>query len=112
MRSLHTHLKDGDPVAHEIPPSSEEMQRVRRAVLAAAGAPRPRLTLGRRRAWAVAGALAVVAGAAGVGRWSNPLSESQPIPSGASVDSPSRQLQFATPGGTRVIWVFNSDFQP
>jgi hypothetical protein len=23
-----------------------------------------------------------------------------------------RQLQFATPGGTRVIWVFNPDFQP
>jgi hypothetical protein len=23
-----------------------------------------------------------------------------------------RQLQFATPGGTRVIWVFDSKFQP
>jgi hypothetical protein len=23
-----------------------------------------------------------------------------------------RQLQFAMPGGTRVIWVFNSGFQP
>jgi hypothetical protein len=23
-----------------------------------------------------------------------------------------RQLQFATPGGTRVIWVFNPDFEP
>ena len=23
-----------------------------------------------------------------------------------------RQLQFAMPGGTRVIWVFNSEFQP
>jgi hypothetical protein len=23
-----------------------------------------------------------------------------------------RQLQFATPGGTRVIWVFNPEFEP
>jgi hypothetical protein len=22
-----------------------------------------------------------------------------------------RQLQFATPGGTRIIWVFNSEFE-
>ena len=24
---------------------------------------------------------------------------------------PPRQLQFATPGGTRIIWVFNSDLE-
>jgi hypothetical protein len=23
-----------------------------------------------------------------------------------------RQLQFASPGGTRIIWVFDSDFNP
>jgi hypothetical protein len=33
----------------------------------------------------------------------------------AAVDTPSspaeqRQLQFATPGGTRIIWVFNPEF--
>lgn len=27
----------------------------------------------------------------------------------ASVDTPSRQLQFMTAGGTRIIWVFNQD---
>jgi hypothetical protein len=26
-----------------------------------------------------------------------------------AVDAPNRQLQFLTPGGTRIIWVFNSD---
>lgn len=37
--------------------------------------------------------------------------ESAPIDSTntASVTTPSRQLQFVTAGGTRVIWVFNSD---
>jgi len=27
----------------------------------------------------------------------------------ASAGEPNRQLQFLTPGGTRIIWVFNSD---
>jgi hypothetical protein len=27
------------------------------------------------------------------------------------VDEPNRQLQFLTPGGTRVIWVFNQQLQ-
>jgi anti-sigma-K factor RskA len=27
----------------------------------------------------------------------------------ANVNMPDRQLQFVTPGGTRIIWVFNSD---
>ena len=31
---------------------------------------------------------------------------------GAALDGGLRQLQFATPGGTRVIWVFNPDFRP
>jgi hypothetical protein len=26
-----------------------------------------------------------------------------------SAEAPNRQLQFLTPGGTRIIWVFNSD---
>lgn len=34
------------------------------------------------------------------------------VPDGAAIEQPaqpSRQLQFSTPGGTRIIWVFNSD---
>jgi hypothetical protein len=34
------------------------------------------------------------------------------VTDGAAVEhpaQPSRQLQFSTPGGTRIIWVFNSD---
>lgn len=27
----------------------------------------------------------------------------------STIDAPNRQLQFSTPGGTRIIWVFNSD---
>jgi hypothetical protein len=28
----------------------------------------------------------------------------------AEIPTPNRQLQFLTPGGTRIIWVFNSEF--
>jgi hypothetical protein len=30
----------------------------------------------------------------------------------AAAPAARRQLQFATPGGTRVIWVFNPEFEP
>lgn len=36
--------------------------------------------------------------------------ESNPEPLTADSPAPNRQLQFLTPGGTRIIWVFNSEF--
>jgi hypothetical protein len=36
-------------------------------------------------------------------------SESNPTAQATIADAPNRQLQFLTPGGTRIIWVFNSD---
>lgn len=40
-----------------------------------------------------------------------PVVTGQPgsVSDGASAGEPNRQLQFLTPGGTRIIWVFNSD---
>jgi hypothetical protein len=84
---------------------------MRRAVLSTAASSTHRFA-GRRRAWAVAGALAVTAAAAGVSRWLPAHPNEAPPPSGVLVESATRQLQFATPSGTRVIWVFNPDFQP
>jgi hypothetical protein len=51
------------------------------------------------------------------GRSSSPLTDTTAATSTSArnssaestVDAPSRQLQFSTPGGTRIIWVFNSD---
>jgi hypothetical protein len=51
------------------------------------------------------------------GRSSSPLTDTtaatSPSARNSSAEStfvaPSRQLQFSTPGGTRIIWVFNSD---
>jgi hypothetical protein len=36
--------------------------------------------------------------------------QSNPEARAAETDVPNRQLQFLTPGGTRIIWVFNSEF--
>ena len=34
-----------------------------------------------------------------------------PVVAPVAAPAPPRQLQFATPGGTRIIWVFNSDLE-
>ena len=108
MKSLRDHLREGDPVALETPLSTSDSQRLRRAVLAAV-ASRPSPASFRRRAWALAGVLAIAAAVAGANRWAHSSHVSQAPSSEARVESPARQLQFSTPGGTRVIWVFNPD---
>ena len=117
MSELRDRLKRADPVAHESPPSPSDLQRMRVTVLSAVEqtqSPQPRW---HRTAWAL-GAVAAVAVIVGIDRWSEPT----PFPSDerrttrATVDmaqtSPPRQVQFQTPGGTRVIWIFNPEFQP
>ena len=100
--------------------SPDETQRLRRTIVAAAAT-----TAGSRR-WSLpfaltAGSLAtasialvlatVIASPAPAGSSDNDL-----VTSGeAALEPPSpegerRQLQFATPGGTRIIWVFDSEF--
>jgi hypothetical protein len=111
MKSLRTRLQEGDPVAHEPPLSRADADRLRRAVFEAGVTAAPRVKMRHRRAWAAVGAVAVMAAAAGVSRWSHAIRDDRAAPSGVRVDSSSRQLQFATPGGTRVIWVFSSDLQ-
>jgi hypothetical protein len=36
--------------------------------------------------------------------------DARPEATGTEASVPNRQLQFLTPGGTRIIWVFNSEF--
>jgi hypothetical protein len=40
------------------------------------------------------------------------LREAPAIAQAADATGARRQLQFATPGGTRVIWVFDPEFKP
>jgi len=117
MIELRTSLKEGDPVTNEPDLSFADIQHMRRVVLAETVAPRtaswPRPVL-----VATTIALTLVAGVA-LGRRlppakGNASSESR---AGGQVKETSppapahlRQLQFSTRGGTRIIWIFNSDF--
>jgi len=53
-----------------------------------------------------------------VNRWFKPLPEVRNSDRGAvstiaaPVTGERRQVQLIAPGGTRVIWIFNADFQP
>ena len=113
MSDWRTALRAGDPAVHA-QLSADDAQAMRRAVLAAVPDPAQRVG----RVWVqpllVAATIALMIGTGAVAGHRAAMPQ-PPAPSvdGAAVDSdeqPTRQLQFATPGGTRIIWVFNSDF--
>ncbi len=97
-------------VAREFNPEplpADQAAVIRRAAVAAAreAAARP---VSRRSPVIVIGGVLVTAVTAGIF-----VTRSQPdVPRPSPVISPAalRQLQFATPGGTRIIWQFNPEF--
>ena len=116
MTDVGSELRRADPLAREAPLSSDEVERMRRAVMAAGRTSQPRAWTTR---WTFAAAMAAltIAAVAGIDRWR--AGRSSTLAPGEVVDvvdseqlSSRRQLQFATPGGTRVIWVFDSKFKP
>jgi hypothetical protein len=100
-------LREHDPIE---PLTADETAAIRRRLVAEAvratqsSAPALRLA----PVWALGGALtaAAIAGIL-VARMHPPAPVSSPA---VSAPGDMRQLQFATPGGTRVIWQFNPDF--
>jgi hypothetical protein len=111
MKDLNTVLREADPAADDAGLSPVEIAAMRRAVLAAAHPPAV-LTTPWQRPLAVAAMVALtLAGGVIAGRYLPPPE----VPAGSPVMIPvqegeRRQLQFATPGGTRIIWVFDSEF--
>ena len=115
MKDIGRLLRDGDPVALEPEMSSADVQAVRRAVLAAL-ATTDRAT-SRWPGPLLAGAAVTAALAAGVFvGLRTPAPRVSPIETALSHASDAagahRQLQFASPGGTRIIWVFDPEFHP
>jgi hypothetical protein len=112
MKTLADLMREGDPLARDPGLSEAEASAIRRRVVSeATGQPTRRVAW--RGAFAIAAAIALVI-AVGVtaGRRLPPPSGA---PGAAAVADPvrpaeRRQLQFATPGGTRIIWTFDSDF--
>ena len=111
MKDFKEQLAEGDPVAHEGELNSSEARIVRQRMLveARSGSPPP-------RAWwlgplALAGAIAAcLMLAIGIGMRidghgsASPASVNRPA---AERDRGRTQLQFATSGGTRIIWTFH-----
>ena len=115
MKDIGRLLRDGDPVAREPELRAADAQTVRRAVLAALD--RTERVTGRWPRPLLAGAAIAAALVAGVA-----VGLRTPAPRSTTVETASthasggvgapRQLQFASPGGTRIIWVFDPEFNP
>ncbi len=112
MTDWRAALRETDPGAHA-QLSNDDAQAMRRAVLAAL----PARVGSDGRMWvqplllAATVALMIVTGAA-AGRHASvePAGGSAQDTAVATETPEMRQLQFATPGGTRIIWTFNSAF--
>ena len=98
-------LRDNPPAPLDV----EQAARIRRTAITAVSefAARPAT---RRTPAVVIGSILVSAVAAGLFvAWSQPAPPRY-APSASPGDASLRQLQFATPGGTRIIWEFNPEF--
>jgi hypothetical protein len=103
MNSLQELLEDGDPLVEEPMLDEAEARVMRRTVVAAAEE-----AGGRRLVWRYAAAMAVMA-AVLIGAISTVARREPPVADGSQTlaELPPVEMQFSTPGGTRVIWVFD-----
>jgi hypothetical protein len=117
---LKSWLRDGDPLKDEPELAAVDVRAIRRAVIVA-GLERPSLpTVWPTPLFVAATVTLTLAAGVLVGRRlpaRGPAAiESQPRAAAQSAGSLSvdnrRQLEFATPGGTRIIWVFDPEFNP
>ncbi len=121
MTDIRTRLADTDPLQREPALASSEVTAMRQRLLASVPVAPRRWPLSMSLAFvlvlfvAAGVGLTRVVGMPGVRGMSgiNVTSDSPSLISTAIAREPSerRQVQFATPGGTRVIWVFNADFE-
>jgi hypothetical protein len=116
MTDLKKLLAHGDPLRDEGDLSAADAHRMRRIVVSAALAAAPARTPWLRPlALAAAGALLVVVGTVTGHRPEAPplaAPAADPISTiGGSSGDDRRQLQFSTPGGTRIIWIFDQNLR-
>jgi hypothetical protein len=96
----------GDPGLSE----SEAAAIRRRVVSEASGRSTRRVAWGDALAIAAAVAVVIAVGITSSRRLLTPPLTARATDSDPARPTERRQLQFATPGGTRIIWTFDSDF--
>ena len=113
MKDLFSLLDETDPLRRQPELTRADALRMRSAIVHAARQ-RARSSALSSGTWALAAAvvLTVIAGTIG-GRQPSIREPSKKTPTtmSAAVEGERRQLQFATPGGTRVIWTLDPNFQ-
>jgi hypothetical protein len=111
MKDLQTLLRDADPVRREpgLPPDA--VVRLRHAVIAAApAAPVRQVFWGRQLAMAACLTVMVLTGVLAARRVPSAARDAGEPP-GAPVSDQRTQVRFSTPGGTRIIWTLDPEFQ-
>jgi hypothetical protein len=112
MKNLRAVLDAADPLRDEPALATVDAREMRRRTLGAVETAAP-LSFPRTLPVAALVALMIVAGMAAGRRFS----DVEPMPAGdgaaavAPGDGERRQVQFATPGGTRIIWTIDPNFQ-
>jgi len=114
--SLGEMLRRGDPAGDGREPDASEIAALRQALLTEAERPPARAWLAAP-AWAVASALLLATWLGWQARWTTAVApqarpDTMTVSETPRVEEPrARQIQFATPGGTRVVWVLDPDFE-
>ncbi len=109
MKDLGRILREGDPARPDQELSPAHAAAMRRQMLSAVRVDVVRTPWQQPLAIAAMVALTIAAGVLVGLRFS--AVEARPDVPAASAPVPPRQLQFSTPGGTRIIWVFDPEFQ-
>jgi hypothetical protein len=119
MTDLSEQLRDADPLAREDVLSSDHADAIRRAVVAAGRHAPPESVFWPHPLWVAATVALTLSAGIVAGRRLSPTDPVREVrvnaPAPALISSSAgdrRQVHFATPGGTRIIWVLNPEFNP
>jgi hypothetical protein len=118
MKELRDWLKEGDPFAAEPSLCDVDVQRMRQAVVSAGESQQSSFADWARGSWATATVVIALTIAVSMSGWLKPVGQVRSLHTGVAptLAPPEpvarRQVQMIAPGGTRVIWIFNADFQP
>lgn len=113
MRDIRSRLEEADPLRGDAGMSDADAARMRAVVLGATAELEPRVAWWPRAVAAAAG-LALMVGVGSLAGRRTPASDARLAPQGAAaetVEGERRQVQFATPGGTRIIWTLDPSFK-
>ena len=113
MTNLSDRLREADPLRHEPGLACDEVERIRRALVAAAHSA-PMTGIGWRRPFGIMAlaVLTLVIGAVATRRVpSGPPEHRASRSATVSASEQRTQVHFSTPGGTRIVWTLDPAFQ-